>query len=107
LGALAEGDSAVTGILQSADVQSTAGVLRALGAEIPELSSSFVVRGHGRRGLTQPIADLDCGNSGTTTRLMAGVLAATPVRATLVGDASLSRRPMERVALPLRTMGAA
>jgi len=103
--ALAEGDSAVTGILQSADVQSTAGVLRALGVEIPELSSSFIVRGYGRH-LSQPTTDLDCGNSGTTTRLMAGVLAATPVRATLVGDASLSRRPMERVALPLRTMGA-
>src|SRR6476469_7233025 len=105
-GALAEGDSAVTGILQSADVQSTAGVLRALGVPIPELSSSFVVRGYGRTGLVQPTTDLDCGNSGTTTRLMAGVLAATPVRATLVGDASLSRRPMERVATPLRTMGA-
>ena len=106
LGALAEGDSTVTGILQSADVQSTAGVLRALGVPIPELSSSFIVRGYGRSGLVQPTTDLDCGNSGTTTRLMAGVLAATPVRATLIGDASLSRRPMERVATPLRTMGA-
>jgi 3-phosphoshikimate 1-carboxyvinyltransferase len=105
-GALAEGDSAVTGILQSADVQSTAGVLRSLGVAIPELSSSFIVRGYGRHGLVQPTTDLDCGNSGTTTRLMAGVLAATPVRATLVGDASLSRRPMARVALPLQTMGA-
>jgi 3-phosphoshikimate 1-carboxyvinyltransferase len=106
LGALAEGDSAVTGILQSADVQSTAGVLRALGVAIPELSSSFIVRGYGRHGLIQPNGDLDCGNSGTTTRLMAGVLAATPVRATLVGDASLSRRPMGRVAVPLQAMGA-
>ena len=106
LGALAEGDSAVSGILQSADVQSTAGVLRSLGVAIPELSSSFIVRGYGRHGLVQPTTDLDCGNSGTTTRLMAGVLAATPVRTTLVGDASLSRRPMDRVALPLRTMGA-
>jgi 3-phosphoshikimate 1-carboxyvinyltransferase len=105
-GALAEGESRVRGILQSADVHSTAGVLRALGVDIPSLSSDMVVRGVGRRGLSQPSTDLDCGNSGTTTRLMAGVVGATPVRATFVGDASLSRRPMRRVARPLEAMGA-
>jgi len=105
-GALSEGESRVTSILQSADVHSTAGVLRALGADIPGLSDDFVIRGRGLRGIAQPSRDLDCGNSGTTTRLMAGVVAASPVRATFVGDASLSRRPMGRVARPLEAMGA-
>lgn len=104
--ALARGESRITSILQSADVHSTAGVLRALGATIPELSDDFTVRGAGREGLGAPSIDLDCGNSGTTTRLMAGVVAALPLRATFVGDASLSRRPMRRVSRPLETMGA-
>jgi 3-phosphoshikimate 1-carboxyvinyltransferase len=106
IGVLGDGESRVTGILQSADVRSTATVLRALGADIPELSADFVVRGRGLRGLEQPTRDLDCGNSGTTTRLMAGVVAASPIVATFVGDASLSRRPMGRVARPLEAMGA-
>jgi 3-phosphoshikimate 1-carboxyvinyltransferase len=106
LGVLGGGESRVTGILQSADVRSTATVLRALGADIPELSADFVVRGRGLRGLEQPTRDLDCGNSGTTTRLIAGVVAASPIVATFVGDASLSRRPMGRVARPLEAMGA-
>src|SRR3954466_1293756 len=92
--ALANGQSRITGILRSADVHSTAGVLRALGADIPELSDDFVVHGRGKSSLKQPSQDLDCGNSGTTTRLMAGIVAALPVTATFVGDASLSRRPM-------------
>jgi 3-phosphoshikimate 1-carboxyvinyltransferase len=104
-GALSDGESRVTDILQSADVHSTAGVLRALGADIPELSADFVIRGR-RRTLAQPTRDLDCGNSGTTTRLMAGVVAASPIEATFIGDASLSRRPMGRVARPLQAMGA-
>jgi len=104
-GALSNGESRVTDILQSADVHSTAGVLRSLGAEIPELTGDFVIRGRGR-GLAQPTRDLDCGNSGTTTRLMAGVVAASPIEATFIGDASLSRRPMGRVARPLEAMGA-
>ena len=106
LGVLGDGESRVTGILQSADVHSTATVLRALGAEIPALSADFVVRGRGLKGLEQPARDLDCGNSGTTVRLMAGVVAASPIVATFVGDASLSRRPMGRVARPLEAMGA-
>jgi 3-phosphoshikimate 1-carboxyvinyltransferase len=107
-GALSNGESRVTDILQSADIHSTAGVLRALGVQVPELSRDFVVRGVGRRGLKPPSIDLDCGNSGTTTRLMAGVVAACPppMRATFVGDASLSRRPMRRVSRPLERMGA-
>jgi 3-phosphoshikimate 1-carboxyvinyltransferase len=105
-GALADGPSRVTGILQSADVRSTAGVLRALGASIPGLSPSFRISGVGRRGLAQPTGDLDCGNSGTSTRLIAGVVAALPMVATFTGDASLSRRPMRRVSRPLEAMGA-
>ncbi len=106
LGALATGESRVTRILQSADVHSTATVLRTLGVEVPELSEDFVIRGVGPEGLRQPSDTLDCGNSGTTTRLMAGVAAARPITATFVGDASLSRRPMRRVAKPLEAMGA-
>ena len=109
-GALAGGngssrsESRVTGILQSADVESTAGVLRALGADVPPLSQDFMIRGTGRH-LRQPQRALDCGNSGTTTRLVAGVVAASPINATFVGDASLSRRPMRRIARPLEAMG--
>jgi 3-phosphoshikimate 1-carboxyvinyltransferase len=106
LGVLGDGESRVTGILESADVHSTAAVLRALGADIPQLSADFVVRGRGLKGLEQPTRDLDCGNSGTTTRLMAGVVGASSIVATFVGDASLSRRPMDRVARPLEAMGA-
>jgi len=65
------------------------------------------VEGEGRRAALQPDADLDCGNSGTSMRLLAGLLAGLPIRATLTGDPSLRSRPMERVAAPLREMGAA
>jgi 3-phosphoshikimate 1-carboxyvinyltransferase len=106
LGALGSGTSRVRRILQSADVHSTAAVLRALGADVPTLSNDFTFHGYGLRGLRQATADLDCGNSGTTTRLMCGVVAALPVHVRFTGDASLSRRPMRRVARPLETMGA-
>lgn len=106
LAALGDGESRVTGILESADVHSTAAVLRALGAQIPPLAQSIAVEGVGLRGLSTPADALDCGNSGTTTRLMAGIVAGLPITATFVGDASLSRRPMRRVAKPLEAMGA-
>ncbi len=107
LGAIAHGRTEVTGILRSADVQSTATVLRALGVPLSDLAEPVVaVQGVGPRGLRAPATDLDAGNSGTTTRLIAGVLAAQPFRSRLVGDASLSRRPMGRVARPLTAMGA-
>ena len=106
LAALGDGTSRVTRILESADVHSTASVLRALGADIPALSPDITIRGVGLRGLGAPSTSLDCGNSGTTTRLMAGIVAALPIRARFVGDASLSRRPMRRVAKPLEAMGA-
>ena len=106
LGSLADGESRIRGILDSEDVRSTAGVLRALGASIPPLSPDMQVKGVGLRGLRAPRGNLDCGNSGTTTRLMAGVVAAHPFPARFVGDASLSKRPMKRVAEPLTYMGA-
>ena len=104
--ALGEGISRVRGILRSQDVESTADVLRRLGVEIPVLADEVRIRGVGLHGLQHPSSHLDCGNSGTTTRLLAGVLAACPFTSHLVGDASLSRRPMRRVAEPLRSMGA-
>lgn len=104
--ALAEGTSRVRAVLQSADVHSTAGVLRALGVEIPSLGDDVVIQGVGLRGLRDPSADLDCGNSGTSTRLLAGVVAGAGVVGRFVGDASLSRRPMRRIARPLAAMGA-
>ncbi|HWH52173.1 MAG TPA: 3-phosphoshikimate 1-carboxyvinyltransferase [Gemmatimonadaceae bacterium] len=106
LGALGVGESRITGILESQDVHSTAGVLRTLGVDVPVLSPDFVLRGVGSERFTPPAANLDCGNSGTTTRLMAGVVAALPIEATFVGDTSLSRRPMRRIARPLEAMGA-
>ena len=106
LAALGDGPSRISRILDSADVRSTAGVLRALGASIPALSDDFVVQGVGLDALRAPSGPLDCGNSGTTTRLIAGIVAACPFAASFVGDASLSRRPMRRVARPLEAMGA-
>lgn len=107
LGALGEGPSRVTGILRSADVRHTAQILRDLGVAIPDLASpEIVVRGVGHRGLTTPAVDLDAGNSGTTARLMAGVLAAQRFVSRVTGDSSLSKRPMGRVTQPLGQMGA-
>jgi 3-phosphoshikimate 1-carboxyvinyltransferase len=105
LGALATGTSRIRGILQADDVQSTARVLRSLGAAVPPLAAELRLTGSGLRGFRAPPESLDCGNSGTTARLMAGILAGLPLDVTFVGDASLSRRPMARVADPLKAMG--
>jgi 3-phosphoshikimate 1-carboxyvinyltransferase len=106
LGALATGESQISGILESADTHSTASILRALGVSVPDLSASFRLSGRGLRGLRQPGSPLNAGNSGTTVRLMSGVVAAHPFSARFEGDASLSRRPMKRIAEPLTAMGA-
>jgi 3-phosphoshikimate 1-carboxyvinyltransferase len=106
LAALASGRSRVSGILDSADVRSTADVLRALGVDLPSLGPDITISGIGVDGIRQPVQPLDCGNSGTTARLVSGIAAASPVAARFVGDASLSRRPMRRVARPLEAMGA-
>ena len=102
LGAIADGVSRVRGLSRGADVASTAACLRGLGVEIDDSS----VRGRGMQGLTPARAALDCGNSGTTMRLLAGLLAAQAFESELTGDESLSRRPMERVVDPLVLMGA-
>lgn len=104
--ALATGPSRIRGILRSADVRSTAGFLRALGVAVPDVADDIVVTGAGPGQLRVPAGDLDGGNSGTTTRLMSGVLAARPFTSRVVGDASLSKRPMGRIARPLGAMGA-
>lgn len=104
--ALASGRSRIRDVLLSDDVRSTAGVLRALGVAVPPLDSDIAIDARGALALRAPSIDLDCGNSGTTTRLMAGVAAGCAFRTRFVGDASLSRRPMRRVARPLTAMGA-
>jgi 3-phosphoshikimate 1-carboxyvinyltransferase len=105
--AIAGGEARVRGILPSADVHATARVLRSLGVSVPPLSDELVLHSDGPSALRSPSEPLDCGNSGTTTRLMAGVVAGRAgVTATFTGDASLSRRPMRRIARPLSQMGA-
>jgi 3-phosphoshikimate 1-carboxyvinyltransferase len=104
--ALAGGESHIGGALTSLDAKSSARVLRALGVAITPLVSERVVSVVGRRRFARPSGILDCGNSGTTTRLLLGLLAGHSFRATLTGDASLRRRPMRRVTIPLTHMGA-
>jgi 3-phosphoshikimate 1-carboxyvinyltransferase len=106
LSVLSPGVSHIGGALSSLDARSTARVLRQLGGEISPLRERSVVRVHGRRRLRRPETVLDCGNSGTTTRLLLGLLAGHPFAATLTGDASLRKRPMRRVTGPLSEMGA-
>jgi 3-phosphoshikimate 1-carboxyvinyltransferase len=105
-GALADGTSQVRGILQSADIESTAGALRALGWPIPDLAPKMTVEGQALSCPPSPVTRLDLGNSGTSTRLLMGIVAGFPIQSTFTGDASLSRRPMRRVAVPLTEMGA-
>src|SRR5260370_23598263 len=106
-GALCQGATHIAGFSHGEDNVSTAGCLRAMGVVIEEPGpTELVVHGVGLDGLRPPMADLDCGNSGTTMRLLCGVLAAQRFQATLIGDPTLSRRPMMRVAGPLRSRGA-
>lgn len=104
--ALGDGTSRIRDYPVSADPQSTVAALRQLGAHIDGEGSVLEVEGRGLEALTQAAGPVDCGNSGTAMRLLAGVLAGQPFHSTLIGDASLSRRPMDRIALPLREMGA-
>ncbi len=111
LAALASGESRIHGAGDGADVRSTASVLRALGVTVERSPGGgstvdYRVQSAGVAGLAQPTTVLDCGNSGTSLRLLAGVLAGSPVTATLDGDDSLRRRPVARIIEPLRAMGA-
>jgi 3-phosphoshikimate 1-carboxyvinyltransferase len=106
LGALASGRTEVVDILEGGDVQSTARCLRALGVTITKKENVTLIDGIGAKGFSKPSEILDCGNSGTTMRVMMGVLAGRNIEATLTGDHSLVKRPMKRVAGPLRQMGA-
>lgn len=104
---LCEGASEIRGFSYGEDNVSTANAMRAMGAVVEDVEKGVLrVTGTGLFGLRAPEAPLDCGNSGTTMRLLTGLLSAQPFRATLVGDASLSRRPMMRVVGPLRARGA-
>jgi 3-phosphoshikimate 1-carboxyvinyltransferase len=105
--ALAEGRSTITHFAPGVDCRSTLACLRGLGVEVEEGADGTVtLLGRGFRQLRSPAAPLDAGNSGTTMRLLAGVLAGHPFSTTMAGDASLSRRPMRRVITPLERMGA-
>jgi 3-phosphoshikimate 1-carboxyvinyltransferase len=106
LASLANGESSIRGILRSADIESTAVVLRSLGAMIPTLADDMVIHGRGLDGWNASTSALLCGNSGTTARLIAGGVAARPFISRFEGDSSLSRRPMHRISEPLTAMGA-
>jgi 3-phosphoshikimate 1-carboxyvinyltransferase len=107
LSALAVGESRIDGLLEGEDVLATAAAMRAMGATIERVADGgWAVAGVGVGGLLQPESALDMGNSGTSTRLLMGLVATHPVTATFTGDASLSRRPMNRVIEPLSLMGA-
>ncbi len=106
LGALAEGETRISGLLESGDVHSTAGALRGFGAELTaEGPGRWRVKGTGVGNWKTPGADLDFGNSGTGSRLVMGAMATTPITATFTGDASLRSRPMARVVAPLEAFG--
>jgi 3-phosphoshikimate 1-carboxyvinyltransferase len=107
LGAIAEGPSRVQDFLPAADCQATLHLVRALGIQVEEHTpSTLTVHGRGLHGLQEPEDILSCGRSGTTMRLLAGLLAGQPFLSLLSGDAQLRRRPMGRVVEPLRRMGA-
>lgn len=103
LNLLADGPSRIAGLLDSEDVAATASAVRALGAELQAVDGALVLTPPAR--LVEPTDMVDCGNSGTTTRLLAGLVAAEDLTVVLTGDASLRRRPMARITTPLRTAG--
>jgi 3-phosphoshikimate 1-carboxyvinyltransferase len=104
-GALAEGRTDITGLLEADDILCTARALQAVGAHVEKIGDAWTVIGRGLGGLMNPRGELDFGNSGTGARLMMGVVAGCPIRAVFTGDASLRKRPMGRVLDPLKKMG--
>ncbi|RMF18101.1 MAG: 3-phosphoshikimate 1-carboxyvinyltransferase [Alphaproteobacteria bacterium] len=106
-GACAVGISRVMGLLESADVLATATALRAMGVPVSrEAKGVWTITGRGSGGLSEPVRPIDCGNSGTSARLLAGLVASQPIRVIFTGDDSLSRRPMRRIMRPLAVFGA-
>ena len=106
LAAMSNGPCVIRGFLPSEDCLSTVGAIRALGIEIERPDEETLIVHGQRRVFTAPKGDIDCGNSGTTMRLLAGILAGQPFRSRLTGDPSLSKRPMKRIMEPLQQMGA-
>ncbi|MBI2150914.1 MAG: 3-phosphoshikimate 1-carboxyvinyltransferase, partial [Acidobacteria bacterium] len=106
IGAIAGGETVIHNFARSADCQSTLDCLRRLGASIEQDGSTVTVEGRGLQGLRAPVDVLDAGNSGSTVRMMSGILAGFPFQSTFIGDDSLSRRPMKRIIEPLRRFGA-
>ena len=106
LGGIADGTTVIHNFAESADCQSTVECLKRLGVAIGQEGSSVTIEGRGLQGLQPPSRDLDAGNSGTTVRLMSGILSGQSFDSTFIGDASLSRRPMRRIMDPLRRFGA-
>ena len=105
-GALADGTTTLSNLGNGADVRSTRACLEAMGVSIRDRGATVVVNGRGHRALTSPSVPLNCGNSGTTMRLLSGVVAGAGIDATLFGDESLNKRPMGRILEPLTAMGA-
>ena len=107
LGALAVGETKITGLLEGEDVLDTAKAMRAFGVEVIDHGGgTWSVHGVGVGGFAEPEQVIDCGNSGTGVRLIMGAMATTPITATFTGDASLNKRPMARVTDPIHTLGA-
>lgn len=105
-GSIAKGTTEIHHFLQGADCLSTISCFRSMGVEIENNGSTVLLHGNGLHGLKKPHSTLDCGNSGTTTRLISGILAAQDFNVTLTGDASIQKRPMKRIIDPLAQMGA-
>lgn len=105
-GSIAKGTTEIHNFLQGADCLSTISCFRSMGVDIENKGTSVIVHGNGLHGLKKPQSVLDCGNSGTTTRLISGILSAQDFSVTLTGDASIQKRPMKRIITPLSMMGA-
>lgn len=105
-GAISDGRTEIQNFLEGADCLSTISCFRSMGIEIEKKQNQILVHGKGLRGLTAPSGILDCGNSGTTTRLISGILSPQPFTSTLTGDDSIKKRPMNRIIEPLAMMGA-